>query len=134
MPNEQGKKLHILTLIEVDAGCGLQSRFFCFGTVQAGCRTNETEASCPGRVKKPSVWRRSGKTDGYGFCPAIRDCKMLDLYWKLVVRQAGAGQRIAQRLNPLKMLVELPSVTKSQEHKLTGCKACSLCRIPTFHA
>jgi hypothetical protein len=28
MPDESSKKLHQLTLIEVDAGCGLQSRFF----------------------------------------------------------------------------------------------------------
>ena len=28
MPDEQGKELHQLILIEVDAGCALQSRFF----------------------------------------------------------------------------------------------------------
>jgi hypothetical protein len=29
MPDERSKKLHKPTLIEVDAGCGLQLRFFC---------------------------------------------------------------------------------------------------------
>jgi hypothetical protein len=38
------------------------------------------------------------KTDGYGFYVANRKRNMLDLLLKLVIRQAAAGQGIAQRL------------------------------------
>jgi len=51
MPDERNEKLHKLTLIEADAGCGQQSRFFCSWTVQVGYRTSATEARCPGRVQ-----------------------------------------------------------------------------------
>jgi len=42
MPDEQGKKSHKLILTEVDAGCGLQSRFFVLRRdARAGCSSRQ---------------------------------------------------------------------------------------------
>jgi hypothetical protein len=90
MPDASSKKLRKLTLIEGDAGCARQSRFFVLRPLAGQDAVAVSLAA-------------KHQTDGCGFWAAVRNRNLLVLFQQLFVRQVQTEAKWLSTANPSKM-------------------------------